>query len=90
MVESSPIKPVMVDNAQWLINYCYENEWLMVDSSPIKPYEISSLWILVGIGYNYVVKTNKTPPMTGNGNHTTHKKCDFWDGLWHCLPTLNL
>jgi hypothetical protein len=50
----------------------------MVDSSPIKPYEISNLWILVGIGYNYVVKTNKTPPMTGNGNHTTHKNGDFW------------
>jgi hypothetical protein len=25
-----------------------------------------------------VVKTNKTPPMTGNGNHTTHKNGDFW------------
>ena len=33
------------------------------------------------------VKPCHKPPMTGNGNHTTHKNCDDWgDGLLLIYP----
>ena len=34
----------------------------------------------------HVVKTMENkPPLTGKGNHTTHKNVDFGGGLWHCF-----
>ena len=40
------------------------------------------------IDYNMVKTMPFSPPMTGNGKHTTHKNDDFGDGLLFIIVLL--